>query len=54
MDKKKTFEEMAEMMKSCCTDEGDMTECCSMMRKMMEFCKGEETDKKKKDTGETG
>jgi hypothetical protein len=55
MDKKKNFEKMAEMMKSCCSGEGDMVDCCSMMRKMMEFCEGEETQKKKKkDTGETG
>jgi len=29
------FEKMAEMMKSCCTGEGDMADCCSMMKKMM-------------------
>jgi hypothetical protein len=52
MDKKDKFEKMAEMMKNCCTGEGDMADCCSMMRKMMKFCEGEET-KKKKDTGET-
>jgi hypothetical protein len=45
---------MAEMMRSCCTGEGDMADCCSMMRKMMELGEGEETKKKKKDTGETG
>jgi hypothetical protein len=54
MDKTKKFEKMAEMMKSCCTGEGDMADCWSMMRKMMECCEGEETEKKKKDTGETG
>jgi len=53
MDKKGKFEKMVDMMKSCCTGEGDMADCCSMMRKMMEFCEGEEeTKKKKEDTGE--
>jgi hypothetical protein len=54
MDKKGKFEKMAEMMKSCVTGEGDMADCCSMMRKMMECCEGEEPKKKEKDTGETG
>jgi hypothetical protein len=53
MDKKGEFKKMADMMKSCCTGEGDRADCCSMMRKMREFCEGEETKKKKKDTGET-
>jgi len=30
------FEKMAEMMRSCCTGEGGMVDCCSMMRKMVE------------------
>jgi len=54
MDKKGKFEKMAEMMKNCCIGESNMADCCSMMKKMMEFCEGEETEKKKKDTGETG
>jgi hypothetical protein len=29
------FEKMAEMMRNCCKGEGDMADCCSMMRKMM-------------------
>jgi len=32
------FEKMAEMMKNCCPGEGDMTDCCSMMKKMMMRC----------------
>ncbi len=36
----KKFEKMAERMKSCCTGEGGMMDCCSMMRKMMEEEKG--------------
>jgi len=50
----KKFEKMAEMMKSCCTVEGSMADCCSMMRKMM--AEGEEKEKgeKNKDTGEAG
>jgi hypothetical protein len=55
MDKEK-FIKMIEMMKGFCTDEEGMANCCSMMKKMM--ChgegEGEETEKKKKDAGETG
>jgi len=54
MDKKGRFEKMAEMMKSCCTGEEDMADCCSMMKKMMRYGEGEETTKEKKDTRETG
>jgi hypothetical protein len=53
MDNKGKFEKMAEIMKNCCTGEGDRADCCSMMKKMMKFCEGEETKEKKKDTGET-
>jgi len=53
MYKKERFEKMAERMKSWCTGEGDVSDCCSMMRKMMEFCQKEETKGKKKDTEET-
>ena len=53
MDKKEKFEKMAEMMISCFTGEGDMADCCSMMRRMMELGEGEGTTKKKDDTGET-
>jgi hypothetical protein len=45
---------MVEMVKGCCTDEEGMANCCSMMRKMMRHGEGEETEKKKKDTEETG
>ena len=31
----KKFEKMAEMMRNCCKGEGDMADCCSMMKKMM-------------------
>jgi hypothetical protein len=48
----KKFEEMAAMMKNCCTGEGDMADCWSMMKKMMRYGEGEETTKKKKDTKE--
>jgi len=50
MDKKGKFEKMAEIMRSCCAGEGDMADCCSMMRKMMRFCEGEESGKKKEET----
>ena len=52
MDKKRKFEKMAEMMRRCCKGEGDMADCYSMMKKMMRCAEGEETEKKKKDTGE--
>lgn len=54
MDKKEKFEKMAERMKSWCTGEGDVWDCCSMMRKMMESCQGEETKEKKKEAEKTG
>jgi hypothetical protein len=54
MDKREKFEKMAERMKSWCTGEGDVADCCSMMRKMMECCQGEETTKKKQETEKTG
>ena len=37
MDKKGKFWKISEMMKSCFTDEGDMADCCSMMKKMMRY-----------------
>jgi hypothetical protein len=53
MDKQGKFEKMAEMMKSFCTGEGSMADCCSMMmkKKMMQWCEGEKPEKKK-ETGE--
>jgi hypothetical protein len=52
MDKQGKFEKMAEMMKSFCTGEGSMADCCSMMmKKMMQCCEGEKPEKKK-ETGE--
>jgi hypothetical protein len=54
MDKKRTFEKMAEMMRSCCKGEGGMVDCCSMMRKMMQCYEGKEETEKKKETGKTG
>jgi hypothetical protein len=49
------FEKMAEMMRSCCTGEGGMGDCCSMMRKMMgQEGRGEkkqETEKPSKERG---
>ncbi len=29
------FQKMAEMMKACCPGEGDVVDCCSMMKRMM-------------------
>jgi hypothetical protein len=49
----KKFEEMAEMMRSCCTGERGMMDCCSMMRKMMEEGKEKETVEKSKDADKT-
>jgi hypothetical protein len=40
--KSKKFEKMAEMMRNCCPREGDMADCCSMMKKMMQYCEGKE------------
>jgi len=51
MDKEK-FEKMMEMMRGCCQGERDKVDCCSMMKKMMRYGEGEETQKKKKDAGE--
>ena len=50
----KKFEKMAEMMRNCCTGEGGMMDCCSMMRKMMKEGDEKETGEKNKDTGKTG
>ena len=36
MDKRGTYEKMVEMMKNCCPKEGEMTDCCSKMQKMMD------------------
>ncbi len=49
----KKFEKMAEMMRNCCTGEGSIADCCSMMKKMMQCGKEEESEEKKKETGET-
>ncbi len=43
------FEKMAEMMRSCCPGEGKMADCCSMMKKMMQWCRETESIKKKKE-----
>ena len=52
MDKEK-FEKMAEMMKGCCSDEEGLAGCCSMMKKMMGFGEGKETEKEKKEAEKT-
>jgi hypothetical protein len=44
---------MAEMMKGCCTDEGSISSCCSMMKKMMRHAEGEKTDKEEKNAVQT-
>jgi hypothetical protein len=51
MDKEK-FGKMAEMMKGCCTDEGSISSCCSMMKKIMGHAEGEKTGKEEKDAAE--
>jgi hypothetical protein len=43
---------MAEIMKSCFTGEGNMADCRSMMRKMMECNQGEKAEKKEKNAQE--
>lgn len=43
------FQEMAEMMKSCCPGEGGPIDCCSMMRRVME-CGGKAGAKKQQET----
>ena len=43
------FQKMAEMMKSCCPGEGDVMDCCSMMRRMM----GQSKEAEAKETKET-
>lgn len=43
------FQKMAEMMKTCCPGEGDVIDCCSLMRRMMGQGKGAEA-KETKDT----
>jgi hypothetical protein len=53
MDKEK-FEKMAEMMKGCCADEGNISSCCSMMKKMMQCGGGKEAEKMEKDAEKTG
>ncbi len=42
------FQKMADMMKSCCPNEGDIMDCCSMMRRMMGQGKGAEVKETKK------
>ena len=46
MEKNGKFEKMAEMMRNCCKDEGELADCCSMMKKMMgQKKRGEKKDK---------
>lgn len=53
MDKRGKYEKMFEMMKSCCPKEGGMTDCCSMMKKMMQCGEKQEgLEEKKKETRE--
>jgi hypothetical protein len=42
------FQKIAEMMKHCCPAEGDITDCCSMMRRMTGQGKGAEAKETKK------
>jgi len=48
MDKREQFEKMAEMMRICCKGEGDMADCCSMMKKMMRYGEGGRQRKRKR------
>jgi len=41
------FEKMAEMMKTFCRGEGDVIDCCSIMRRMMGQGKGAEAKERK-------
>jgi hypothetical protein len=50
---KEKLEKMAEMMKDCCTDEGSISSCCSMMKKMMRHAEGKKTDQEEKNAVET-
>ncbi len=43
------FQKMAEMMKGCCPGEGDVVDCCSIMKKMM----GHRKEAEAKETKET-
>jgi hypothetical protein len=45
-------EKMAEMIRTYCTGEGRMADCCSMMKKMMRCGEGEQTTRKKAQTEE--
>jgi hypothetical protein len=46
MEKNGKFEKMAEMMRNCCKDEGELADCCSMMKKMMgQMKRGEKKEK---------
>ena len=42
------FQKMAEMMRSCCPGEGDIVDCCSMMRRMTDQGNGAEAKETKK------
>jgi hypothetical protein len=48
------FKEMAEMMRNCCPGKGEMADCCSIMKKMMQCYEGKEETEKKKETRKTG
>jgi hypothetical protein len=41
------FQKMAEMEKTCCPGEGDVIDCCSIMKRMMGHDKGAEAKKTK-------
>ena len=40
----RSFEKMSEMMKDCSKNEATPSDCCSMMKNMMGFDKGRETN----------
>jgi hypothetical protein len=42
------FKKMLELMRNGCSGDGDMADCCSMMRKMTRYGEGEESMMKKK------
>ena len=45
-------EKMAELIKTYCTGEGRMADCCSMMKKMMACSEGERKTREKDETQE--
>jgi hypothetical protein len=49
MEKMEKFGKVFEMMKNCCPEEGEMADCCSMMKKMMQCGEKQGNLKEKKE-----